>query len=86
MFCFGEAILQLKCARRVARAGWNGAHMYLELQVPDAHSKMSLPYVFLRTVQGYLIPWQAAQTDILADDWYDVGPTDAGPGDAGVGE
>jgi hypothetical protein len=43
--------------------------MYVELQVPDAHSKMTLPYIFMRTAQGDLVPWLASQTDILARDW-----------------
>jgi hypothetical protein len=65
----GEAIHHLREGRRVARAGWNGKNMYLELQVPDAHSKMTLPYVYLRTAQGHLVPWPCSQTDLLATDW-----------------
>ncbi len=66
---FGWAIRQLKDGKRVARAGWNGKNMYLELQRPDAHSKMTLPYIFMRTVQGDLVPWLASQTDMLSEDW-----------------
>jgi hypothetical protein len=55
--------------RRVTRKGWNGKGMYLELQVPDAHSKMTLPYIYMYTAQGDLVPWLASQTDILANDW-----------------
>ena len=65
----GEAIEKLRAGHRVARAGWNGKDQYLELQVPDSHSKMTLPYIYIRTVQGDLVPWLASQTDILADDW-----------------
>jgi hypothetical protein len=54
---------------RVCREGWNGKNMYLELQVPDANSKMSLPYVYMRTAQGDLVPWTCSQTDLLATDW-----------------
>ena len=43
--------------------------MYLELQVPDAHSKMTEPYVYMRTAQGGLIPWLCSQADLLANDW-----------------
>jgi hypothetical protein len=69
MFDFGTAITQLKQGRRVARAGWNGKGMWLELQTPDAHSKMSLPYVFMFTACKNRVPWLASQTDVLADDW-----------------
>ncbi len=66
---FGWAIEALKAEQRVTRPGWNGKGMYLELQVPDEHSKMSLPYVYMFTAQGDLVPWLASQTDILAEDW-----------------
>lgn len=69
---FGQAIEQLKAGKRVARSGWNGKNMYLELQVPDAHSKMTLPYIYMRTVQADLVPWLASQTDMLSDDWNTV--------------
>lgn len=42
---FGAALVALKSGQRVSRAGWNGKGMWLELQRPDAHSKMTLPYV-----------------------------------------
>ncbi len=66
---FGDAIRFLKLDKRVARAGWNGKGMWLGLQVPDAHSKMGLPYIYMSTVTGQLVPWLASQTDMLAEDW-----------------
>jgi len=65
----GVAIESLKIGARVARAGWNGKNMYLELQVPDANSKMTLPYVYMFTAQGDKVPWLCCQTDLLAEDW-----------------
>ncbi len=65
----GNAIDAMRDGCRVARNGWNGKGMYLELQVPDAHSKMTLPYVYMRTAQGDLVPWLCSQTDLLAFDW-----------------
>jgi hypothetical protein len=65
----GWAVEQLWNGARVCRAGWNGKNMYLELQRPDEHSKMSLPYVYMRTAQGDLVPWLCSQTDLLAVDW-----------------
>jgi len=65
----GQAIRALRDGKRIARAGWNGKNMYLELQVPDEHSKMTLPYVYMRTAQGDLVPWLCSQTDLLANDW-----------------
>ena len=66
---FGEALDALRDGRRVERRGWNGRGMYIDLQVPDEHSKMTLPYIFIRTVQGDLVPWLASQTDVLSTDW-----------------
>jgi len=69
---FGQAINSLKATKKVSRSGWNGKDMWLALQVPDAHSKMTLPYIYMKTVQGDLVPWLASQTDILATDWDEV--------------
>ena len=72
---FGQAIQEMKLHQiRVSRAGWNGRGMWLELQVPDKNSKMTLPYIFMVTVQGDRVPWLASQTDVLAEDWQ-VGPS-----------
>jgi hypothetical protein len=43
--------------------------MWVKLQVPDEHSKMTLPYIYMSTVTGDLVPWLASQTDMLARDW-----------------
>ena len=69
---FGEALEELKRGKKVARWNWNGRGMWLALQVPDEHSKMSLPYIYMSTVDGKLVPWLASQTDMLSDDWLHV--------------
>ena len=68
-FEFGKALEALKAGQKVARQGWNGKGMWLNLQVPDAHSKMSLPYIYMFTACQNQVPWLASQTDVLADDW-----------------
>jgi len=68
-FDFGVALQNLKGGNKVTRDGWNGPGQYLELQVPDENSKMTLPYIYISTVQGDLVPWLASQTDMLATDW-----------------
>jgi len=72
---FGHALEALKEGLRVCRTGWNGKGMWLELQKPDAHSKMTLPYIFMLTADNNFVPWLASQTDVLADDWMIVEPT-----------
>lgn len=71
-FDFGLAIALCKQGKRVARSGWNGKGMWIALQVPDEHSKMRRPYLYMSDAQGLLVPWLASQTDMLADDWGEV--------------
>ena len=66
---FGDALEQLKKGYKVFRSGWNGKGMWIALQVPDQHSKMGLPYLYMKTAQGPFVPWLASQTDVLAEDW-----------------
>ena len=66
---FGHAITALKAGARVTREGWNGKGMWLELQKPDEHSKMTLPYIYMKTADNNLVPWLASQTDMLSEDW-----------------
>ena len=68
----GSMISKLRNGQRCQREGWNGKGQFLELQVPDEHSKMTLPYIFITTVQGDRVPWLASQTDLLATDWQTV--------------
>lgn len=78
---FGQAIEALKQGSKCAREGWNGKGLTVELQVPDAHSKMTLPYIFMNYPStpasdtapnnhiNAKVPWLASQTDMLAEDW-----------------
>lgn len=73
---FGQALQCLKNGMKVSREGWNGVGLWLELQVPDANSKMTLPYIYLnypmtsKNTPGAKVPWLASQTDVLAEDWF----------------
>ncbi len=71
---FTWAISQLRQGKKVSRKGWNGKGMWIELQVPDEGSKMSLPYLYMKTADNKLVPWLASQTDILEFDWGPVEP------------
>ena len=72
---FGAALEALEQGMQVAREGWNGKGMWLELQHPDANSKMTLPYIYInypddaRVTPGARVPWLASQTDMLSNDW-----------------
>lgn len=69
---FGQALAALRAGRRVTRDGWNGPGQYVALQVPDEHSKMRKPYLYIAPVDGEFVPWLASQTDLLAEDWREV--------------
>lgn len=77
-FDFERALNVLKSGGKVYRQGWNGKGMWLELQRPDEHSKMTLPYIYIEYPpnpnhpvypNGSRVPWIASQTDMLAEDW-----------------
>lgn len=65
----GGAVYLMKTGSKVTRPGWSGKNMWLALQKPDEHSKMTLPYVYMKTAQSDLVPWLCSQTDLLAEDW-----------------
>jgi len=72
---FGQALYALKAGAKVARDGWNGKGMWVEMQRPDVNSKMTLPYFYLNYpadstfTPGARVPWVPSQTDMLAEDW-----------------
>ncbi len=81
---FSEALILLKDAKAVARAGWNGKGMFIYLVPANAYpaqtgvakahfgSDALVPYgayIAMKTAQHNVVPWLASQTDILADDW-----------------
>ncbi len=67
----GWAVDQMRRGRSVTRRGWNGPGQFLMLHGvgPPGTDDMSLPYIYITTVQGNRVPWLASQTDILATDW-----------------
>ena len=70
---FEEVLPLLRLGVRAHRRGWNGVGMWIRVQRPDEKSKMTLPYIYMRTAHGCFVPWLASQTDILTDDWAVLG-------------
>jgi len=68
-YSFEFALGKLKENYKMTRVGWNGEGMYIAIQLPDEHSKMTSPYIYMKTAEGKLVPWIASQTDLLAEDW-----------------
>ena len=86
---FGDVIKAMKedNTKKFARKGWNGKGIYIQLQVPDEHSKMTLPYIYMVTSKlesdnpdapRGRVPWLASQTDMLCDDWVEIRTTSLG--------
>jgi hypothetical protein len=75
---FGEAIHAMRLGGRVARKGWNGKGIFIEIEFPDKNSAMTNPYIYIDSTglqtdnphaTGSRVPWLASQTDMLSDDW-----------------
>jgi hypothetical protein len=78
---FSKALEAVKGGAKITRQGWNGKGLWVEIQRPDEHSKMTRPYLFLVSPAGSTnqfglivrpferVPWLASQTDLLAEDW-----------------
>lgn len=81
---FSDALERIKEGQRAARSGWNGRGMFVFL-VPGSRFEVNRapllgiypagtvinyqPHIDIRTADGQVVPWQASQSDILADDW-----------------
>ena len=67
----------MQVGHKVARKGWNGKGIFIQLQIPDENSKMTQPYIYIDSTELITdnpkaplgrVPWFASQTDMLATD------------------
>ena len=87
-FDFGEAIRRMKNGARVARKGWNGKGMFVmhcsvdgeDYTLSDGMTVIRRDYLYGKAADNTVVPWVASQTDILAEDWYEVKKEDANDG------
>jgi hypothetical protein len=88
---FSEALHSLKNGKRIARVVWNGKDMFLFLVPGSTFQVNRAPllgiypegttidyhsHIDMKTAQGYIVPWLASQSDLLAEDWMEL--NDAG--------
>ena len=81
---FGDALVSIKEGKTVARAGWNGANMFIFLVPGSTFNVNRAPllgifeagtevnyhaHVDMKTADGQIVPWLCSQTDMLAEDW-----------------
>lgn len=80
---FGQALELVKKGKCIARKGWNGKNQYVFLVKGETLRKcfndkvnaMATPVdvLAIKTTSNQIqVGWLATQTDMLADDWYDV--------------
>lgn len=74
---FHEAFTQLLSgeASGITRKLWevDGLHVSIHLQKPDKQSKMTSPYLYIRTwdrdKETTIVPWEPSNSVLFADDW-----------------
>lgn len=84
---FADVVRGLKAGKRYARAGWNGKGMFVFLVNGSTFAVNREPlisilgegtqvqyhaHVDMRTASGEIVPWLASQSDVLAEDWFEV--------------
>ncbi len=73
-FGIGTAVKEMWLGHKVTRENWNGPGQYLKMEMPHDSGNMTLPFIYITTVQGDTVPWLCSQTDLLAQDWMIVQP------------
>ena len=67
---FGRALEALKAGLKVARSGWNGKGMYVQLNKGgDFEFSELLPFFVLKGVHNAFNTWVPSVSDCLAEDW-----------------
>lgn len=68
---FSSALLVLKKGKKVAREGWNGKNMWIAVCFSTDH--VNVPFIYIKAVDGKIVPWVASQFDMFAEDWVCLG-------------
>lgn len=70
---FSEALALLKKGHRLARAGWNGKSMWIQLvrdePAPPGSPFQRRAFIEMKDASNCLVPWVPSQTDLIAVDW-----------------
>lgn len=67
---FGEAFEQVKSGKGMRLPHWS-PDVVIRAQYPDIHSKMTAPYLYVRSKYG-LVPWKETMIELFAEDWETV--------------
>lgn len=67
---FGQALEALKKGSKVARTGWNGKGMYVELNKGGYYEYSELlPFFVIKNMLNSFNTWVPSVSDLLAEDW-----------------
>lgn len=67
---YSNALIMVKLGKKIARAGWNGKGMYVEMpELSEVLQQNINPYFTLKGVDGKISMWVASVADSLATDW-----------------
>lgn len=67
---FSWALRMLKAGKKVARGGWNGKGMHVEMcNGKDYSISMIEPFFVIKNVKNSFNTWVPSVSDILAEDW-----------------
>lgn len=64
---FGEALEQVKAGKGMRRPHWS-KDVVIRAQYPDAHSKMTAPYLYVDSRYGR-VPWKETMIELFTEDW-----------------
>lgn len=67
---FGQALEALKDGKKVARSGWNGKGMYVQLyRGTDFEHAIIEPFFVIKNVKNSFNTWVPSVSDCLTEDW-----------------
>lgn len=67
---FGQTLEELKEGKKVARNGWNGKGMYIQLHMgTDFEHAIIEPFLVIKNVKNSFNTWVPSISDLLAEDW-----------------
>lgn len=67
---FGEALDELRYSNKIARKGWNGKGLYVQLENGgDYKFSEILPFFVIKNNKNAFNTWVPSVSDLLAEDW-----------------
>ncbi len=64
---FGLAIEAMRKGMSAILPHWSG-DVFIQIQTPDTHSKMTAPYFYVSSRYGQ-VPWIPTMVEMLSDEW-----------------